>query len=170
MVNGGARLLAAALAAGATAGCSALLDFDSPMDAGGAPVADAALPACAFLEPNDSIASALPIVEGTLSAALCADDRDFYHFDLGQFDSVVLELRFANPEQRAALDLALYEVASGERVSVSRGTSDIERIEHLLSSDTELPAGSYAAEVFADSGYESAYELELDITPPLSPQ
>lgn len=158
------------------AGCQLVLDF-SPLADGGAPDAGVidggggsdAADLCAELEPNNSLATALAIEAGPLQAAVCpAGDDDFYGFELTGSEDMAIDLTF---EQGANdLELALYDVAAIEVLTISTGTDGDERIERSEAVSGRLPAGSYAVRVFGrDDDVQNPYELVLSLgVPPRS--
>jgi hypothetical protein len=152
-------------------GCSLALDFSdkaAPKDAMiDAPYTAAA---CAYGEPNDSVAAAFTITPGTDTgpAAICptatADDVDYYKFTVpASASTVTVAIQFVN--QLGDLDLKLGD-AMGASLAQSRGFGDGESITcpGMSPACVKLAAGDYVFEVFpATPGVGNGYTFSVTI-------
>jgi hypothetical protein len=171
-------VLAALVAAlgGTSGGCSLLLDFSDsaiPKDASiDAPDAPYTADECTYKEPNDTFATAAPIVvSDTGPAAICApmggvDDHDFYKLNIPTgITSVTFSINFN--QAIGDLDLRLYD--SGDNmIAQSRGFTGTETITCPSASPPcpALVAGPYVFEVFpALAGGVNTYNIALTMTP-----
>lgn len=169
-------MFALAVAASNLAGCSVLLDFSEsqiPADAAAdAPYTDEA---CAYLEPNDSVAAAAAFTTADVGpAAICppaepgTEDHDFYRFTvppptLGS-SVVTVSIAFINRAD-GDLDLILRD-ATGTMLAQSRGFGDGETITcpSAVGACSNLPPGDYVFEVFpALAGAVNSYDIALSI-------
>ncbi len=167
------RVVFTALAFGGSAGCSLILNFDNsqiPIDA----MIDAPFNAaeCAYMEPNDSIATASTFAPTDMGpAAICpttTEDHDFYKFTVPDASTVTIKLSFMN-RPGGDLDLRLFDAATSTLQGQSRGFGDTEQIVCPGASPqcAQLAAGDYVFEVFpASSGAVNNYTPSLIITTP----
>lgn len=173
------RALALGCAAfGGGAGCSLFVNFDNsqiPIDA----MLDAPYTAdqCAFQEPNDLLAAAMPFPPGTAGvAAICptdasiqagVDDVDYYKITLADGTSTV-QIKIDFSDALGDLDLKLYDVATQTVQAQSTGFADEESLTcpGVAPSCPQLPAGDYVFEVFgAKPGVTNFYTPSVTITP-----
>jgi len=159
-------------------GCSLLLDFSDkaiPKDASiDAPDAPYTSDECAFKEPNDTVATAAPIVIAEVGpAAICApdaggvEDHDFYKLNIPTgTTSVTFSINFIE-RPTGDLDLRLYD-SGANVIAQSRGFTGSETITCPGSSPpcAALTAGAYVFEVFpAVAGAVNNYNIALAMTP-----
>ena len=151
-------------------GSSLILDFSdsaAPHDAAGdAPYTAAE---CAYLEPNDTLQTAMPITPGadTGPAAICAGatpDEDWYKFTVpSATTSVTVAIQFTNAI--GDLDLELYD-SSGTNVARSLTFNDGEKIA-CPASDPPCPVlapGDYEFRVFpGQPGAVNSYTFSVTI-------
>lgn len=159
-------------------GCSLLLDFSDkaiPKDATiDAPDAPYSADECAYKEPNDTVATAAPVVVTDVGpAAICApvaggvEDHDFYRLTVPVgTTSVRIAINFIESPS-GDLDLRLYD-SGANVIAQSRGFTGSETITCPGSSPpcAGLMAGDYVFEVFpAVAGAVNSYNIALAITP-----
>jgi len=159
-----------------SAGCSLLLDFSEKADAGpggdadvvdAGPIGDGGDPCNAF-EPNDTLSAAVGIEPGTYEPlAICpVGDHDYFSFEIGDNQDVVVEAFFSNEGGAGDLEMRLYN-SSGEVVARSESFSDNERIERSLAASNQLLAGTYLIEMYGfHDTTENEYSLVLTVTTP----
>ncbi len=177
--NGGAtprwvagRVACGLFAAGLVSGCSFALNWDTPPDA--APDASPDAPydqvECDYKEPNDTPATAAPVVIGdTGPAAICAGDTsDFYRFTVpADATSFTVRLMFMN-RPTGDIDLRLYNGDGTAMLAQSRGFGDMEQIVCPGTSPICAPAavpGEYVFEAFpalVDSVNRYTFALEVE--------
>lgn len=144
-------------------GCSFVLDWDIKPDAGLDPAA------CALLEPNDSIAAAMPIAAGaTGPAAICvAGDLDYYRFSVVDGQSVTITVSF-DISNTQDLDIFVYDgggtlISSGVTFGPSQEVVACPGTNPLCPS---LPTGDYYFLVEGGSPtVRNLYDITLAITP-----
>ena len=167
----GARAWAGLAGLAFLAGCQLVLDFSSeverqPPDASiqDAGITDAAS-LCGALEPNDDLASPMPIEPGTFAASICeAGDVDFYSFTLDGEQDVDIVLTFEPGADD--LELELYSQSSGIRLTVSTGSDGDEQIKHSAGQGNRLDVGTYVVRVFGrESIVANDYQLQLERGP-----
>jgi hypothetical protein len=159
----------------ASAGCSLILNFDNsqvPLDAMlDAPFSEAE---CAYMEPNDTIATATAFATTDVGpAAICpvaggGEDHDFYKVTLPAASTMTITITFTN-RPTGDLDLRLFDAATSTMQAQSRGFGDTERITCPGQSPQcpQLAAGDYVFEVFpASAGAVNTYTPALTITTP----
>jgi hypothetical protein len=167
--------VAIAIASLAT-GCSLILDFSD-----GAIPTDASIDSrfsqaeCDFAEPNDSAASAMPLVSPT-TAAICAsgsDDHDFYRVTVpAATTQLTVTLNFIT-SATGDLDLRLLDVTGSTVHSSSVGFDNTEQIvcpgaspTCALGATPPIPEGDYIIEVFpAVNGAQNRYDLTFVAMP-----
>jgi hypothetical protein len=145
-------------------GCSLVLDFSPLADA--APPPDASGPAhCDTLEPNEDVATAQPAGTGPVEASICpGGDLDFYSFTVDGAQDVVADVTFRGGAD-TAVDLTLYDSATGDALVVAPGIDGDAKIEESAALGNTLVAGDYAVEVNAhDPAAQNDYELTVTIT------
>jgi hypothetical protein len=99
---------------------------------------------------NDERATATRLSEGTVRGTICQNDRDIYRIDLAARRAVDLTLSFRHSV--GDLDMVLVD-ASGNRVALSQGSTDTERITPTLA------AGTYYLEIYGWNGATGDYTL-----------
>ena len=170
------RGIVVAVLAGPLMGCSLLLDFSDkaiPKDASfDAPDAPYSAEACAYMEPNDSVATAAMIVAtDTGPAAICpntsgTEDHDFYKFTVAATTTnTTVAINFTSAI--GDLDLWLYD-STGTVIAQSRGFGNTETIACPGASPpcAKLAAGDYVFEVFpAVAGAVNTYAFALTLVP-----
>jgi len=158
-------------------GCSLILNFDEEEKPGDvdAAVSDAAPlvdggDSCAAFESNDELAAAVLITPGTHGPlGICpGGDLDFFRFDLGDNEDMVVEATFENLGGAGDLEMRLYDQATGMVVDGSMGVLNFERIERSLANADQLPAGTYIVEIYGFNGTTENpnYSLSLTISTP----
>jgi hypothetical protein len=178
MVRGIVLAALATTVLGFGGGCSLLLDFSDkaiPKDAAiDAPDAPYTSDECAYKEPNDTFATAAPILLAEVGpAAICApdaggvEDHDFYKLNIPTgTTSVRFSINFIE-RPTGDLDLRLYD--SGDNmIAQSRGFTGTETITCPSASPPcpALAAGAYVFEVFpALTGGVNTYNIALAMTP-----
>ncbi len=161
-----AGLAAVAGLACAQAGCSLILDFDQPVDAGpaDAPVTDTA---CLAFEPNEDAASAIAIVAGDHEAAICGGgDTDYFKITLDGTQSVLARITFMNRNGAGDIDLKLLNSSGASVLDESRTSADTEEVKCPggLQCTGPLPAGDYLLQVLGFSAaVQSAYVLHVEV-------
>jgi hypothetical protein len=117
-------------------------------------------------ENNDSAATAtdLRTITGTLTESglsIEAADPDWFRFTLGGPGSANDALSIAFSHGAGDLDLALFDASGSQRLGLSNGTGNAERV-----SLAGLPAGSYLAQVYGYDGVANpAYTLTIHALP-----
>jgi len=164
MARAAAAVFCAAVAAAGSAGCSAILDFDGPLEID----AEIGPDPCAVLEPNDSLETALAIAPGEdRGLGICpAGDHDFYKITVAARDQVVIEARFVHATGN--LDLRLRSIADGKIIAESVSTDDNERIDcpGPAPACSQLAPGDWAIEVYGvDPAVTNTYRISLSVTP-----
>jgi hypothetical protein len=167
-----ARELAASLLLLPVAGCSLVLDFSDraiPIDAVAAIDGPVASAGCDYKEPNETVATAAPIVPGdTGPAALCgATDHDFYKIRVPAMTGQVA-IRIAFSQRSGDLDLRLTDKTGQTMLAQSLGFGDAEAIVCPAVSPpcAALAADDYVFEVFAAAaGAGNPYTLAVEFTP-----
>jgi hypothetical protein len=167
--------LVGAVCAVSSAGCEALLDFSVHDDAGpsdAAPIDAMLVPdPCTVLEPNDTVAEAMPLTTGEMRyAAICANDpADFYKVSLVAGQSLDFKVLFKNAH--GDLDMQLYDATGSSVVAESRSFDDDEEVKcpndaGMSPTCDQLGAGDYIVKVFpAVPGTQNVYRLDVSITP-----
>jgi hypothetical protein len=163
------RTIAIALAIATAAigsGCSLVLDWTLPPDAG--------LPAeaCERHEPNNSLAEAITIeVNDPGPFAICpAADQDFYRFNVGldgQIVTIAVHHELANPSLQD-LDVFLLDNA-GTELSRSNTFTPSETIVCPGTNPTcaQLNTGDYVVQVVGATEFVfNTYQLQIMIVPP----
>jgi hypothetical protein len=166
-------LAAVAAAAMGIASCSLILDFSSERDGG---ADDAATPGdgggdlCAAFEPNDDLAQAHAITPGVYQAAICpAGDDDYYRFDLGVAEDLLVRIDFDYDDGAGDLDMILYAASDSLPREQSTGVGDFEEIVRTEAVGGHLPAGAYIVRVYSPiATVENEYTLTLEITPTIA--
>jgi len=156
-----------ALAALAAGGCSLILDFGDPADAGppDSPVDDQA---CTAFEPNDSPTDATVVTAGDYMAAVCGNgETDYFRFTVDGTQSVLARITFMNRNGAGDIDLRLLSGDGSSTIDESRTSNDMEEV--MCPGGTFctglLPSGDYLLQVFGFSAaVESAYTLHVEIT------
>jgi hypothetical protein len=169
MAGAALRSFAIALAIATAAlgsGCSLVLDWTLPPDAG--------LPqeACDLLEPNNTFAEALPIdITNPGPFAIClAGDQDFYRLTVPadlQVVTIAVHHELQNPSLQD-LDVFLFDTAQTE---LSRSTTFAmsETITCPGANPTcpQLATGDYVIQVVGATQFVfNTYQLQIMITPP----
>ncbi len=159
--------LAAALAAVsglAVGGCSLILDFDKPPDAGpaDAPVTDLG---CMAFEPNESPSAATAIIAGDQVAAICGADTDYFRFTLTGAESLLARITFMNRNGAGDIDLRLLTSDGAMTIDESRTSADVEVVMcpggNMCTG--ALPAGDYLLQVLGfNAAVQSEYTLHLE--------
>jgi len=151
-------------------GCSLILDFGGdPNPPPDAPFNDAE---CAYKEPNDSAATAVPLEFTDVGpAAICSttmgvDDHDFYKITVTASSMVSARISFVQ-STTGDLDLKISD-SQGIVLSSSRGFDNDEQI--TCPGPTPpcgaLAPGEYVLEVFpASPGMANRYDIALTLTP-----
>ena len=117
-------------------------------------------------ENNDSATTAtdLRTITGTLTEtglSIEAADPDWFRFTLGGPGSANDALSIAFSHGAGDLDLALFDASGSQRLGLSNGTGNAERV-----SLAGLPAGSYLAQVYGYDGVANpAYTLTIEALP-----
>jgi len=106
-------------------------------------------------EPDDTRATAHPVVPGTIDGTICPRDDDYAAFALSGPSHVVVTIVF---DATTDLDLELYD-PSGTVIAASRGVTDTETIDTMVTAP-----GNYAIRVFGYGGSAGDYLGELRIT------
>ncbi len=155
------------LTAACSGGCSLILDFSaSGADAGpddAEPTIDGG--GCDTLEPNESLAAAVPLTPGVTPLGICTTgDRDFFEITLDGNQDLVVRIDFVNGAG-ADLEMRLYD-SLGAVVDRSETFEDFEQIEASLAMSNRLAAGTYFVEVFGfNNTNTNDYTMTLTITP-----
>ena len=154
-------------------GCSLVLDFsEQPARSDGAIDGPSSAAECAYHEPNNAVAEAMPFTPADVGpAGLCTadgnDDHDFYKFTVPPNTlSVEIKVTF-EPRSNGDLDLKLYDKLGGS-IATSRGFTGEEKIVCPASSPLcpQLAADDFVFEVFPGlAGAQNRYDLTLTITP-----
>lgn len=108
-------------------------------------------------EPNDTAGAASIIESGTLNAAACADDDDWYKVAVGAGATLRVSAAFDNAQGN--LDLFLYQIDGQTLLDSSEGVGDTESVE-VTTASSEVFLIRVAAQSLAG---ESPYSLTLDI-------
>ena len=109
-------------------------------------------------EDNDTFgtAGALP-VGGTYAGVACANDQDYFVFDVGTGDTVTVDVSFQH--RFGDVDLRLYGPDGLEDAS-STSTTDDEDLQIVADS-----SGLYRARVYGHNGDQNVYSLAVAVTP-----
>ena len=164
------RSLALAIPMSFVAGCSLILDFDTPITDAGPPAADAGIDAIPRPDGgvdmyeagngNNDFMTATPINPGTYDALSIYPkaDRDYYTFTLAASQTVQIDCNFVPAD--GDLELVLYDSAVPANIVGSSMNFSID--EHITAGP--LPAGTYFIEVygFADD-FTNSYQLVLTL-------
>jgi len=157
-------LAALALAQG---GCSLILDFDQPTDAGppDAPVTDTS---CMAYEPNNAPSEAMVIVAGDIEAAICGNgETDYYKVTLDGAQSLLARITFMNRNGLGDLDLKLLRADGTSIIDESRTSADVEEVMcpgGLACPTSALAAGDYLIQVLGFNGsVQAPYTLHLEL-------
>jgi hypothetical protein len=161
----GTLLLAPVLVVG---GCSLILDFDKPPDAGpaDAPVSDQS---CMANEPNESPLDATVIGAGDLTAAICGPETDYFRVTVDGTQSLVATITFSNRNGAGDIDLRLLTVDGATTIDESRTSADEETVmcPGGIMCTGLLPAGDYLLQVLGfNAAVQSEYVLHVEITTP----
>lgn len=111
-----------------------------------------------FLEPNDSLAAASPMIPSSYPGLhLCPSNPDWYGVDLTAGSNAVVNLWFQAAEGN--LDLFLY-TASSTVVASSTSSSDDEALDYLVPAD-----GTYyiKVELTSDAGFTPGTPYDLEV-------
>jgi len=149
------------------AGCSLILDFSEKQSDAGPP--DALVPpdggGCGNLEPNESLAQAMPITPGSYELGICTPgDNDYFEITLGDAQDLLVRIDFVNAAMKD-LEMRLYD-SLGAVIDRSETFNDFEQIERSLAMSNQLAAGTYFVQVFGfNNSNTNDYTLTLTITP-----
>jgi len=163
-----ARAAALVLVA-AAGGCSLILDFSDPPDAG-PPDSAVDEQSCMAYEPNDTPAEAPVVTAGDYAAAVCGNaETDYFRFSVDGAQAVLARITFDNRGGAGDIDLRLLSGDGSSTIDESRTSNDTEEV--MCPGGTFctglLPAGDYLLQVFGFSAaVESAYTLHVEIGAP----
>lgn len=161
------RIAAALLLSVGLGGCSLILDFDEPGEGPpiDAPVTDQL---CMMFEPNESPAEATALAVGTVMAAICGGETDFYRITLDGASNATISVAFMNRGGAGDIDLRLLNASGASAIDESRTSNDTETVmcPGGIMCTGALPAGDYLVQVLPfNAAVMSEYTLTFMTSP-----
>jgi hypothetical protein len=153
--------------AGASSGCSLVLDFSQPVTADATPDAVASDVECLRGEPNNTSTSATSVTSADAgSAGICEPgDVDFYRFAVEPTsNTVTINVGFVSAA--GDLDLRLFASDGTTALALANSFGDNEVLTCPSAKCTKLTAGTYYLAVFGGTATDiNRYTLRIDQSP-----
>jgi hypothetical protein len=161
------RIAAALIVSLGLGGCSLILDFDEPGEGPpiDAPVTDQL---CMMFEPNDLPGEATPLPVGTIMAAICGGETDYFRITLDGVSDVTVTINFSNRNGAGDIDLRLLNASGAATIDESRTSNDTETVmcPGGIMCTGALPAGDYLVQVLPfNAAVMSEYTMIYSTTP-----